>query len=122
MRHVLILFVAAGDSGRGCAGGRASGRGGITSPATTTAAAAPCRPFDTPPFVIVTMRDGQPAARNDDCALAMTWSWRRGGKLSRTPAGSRRENRGAARSDLGGAGRGCGARRALLGFVRIGLR
>ena len=84
MRHVLILFVAAVILVVGAPAG-AQTAAADDPPTTSYAAAASCRPFDTPPFVIVTMRDGSAAARNDVVPWRRCRSWRSGGKLSRTP-------------------------------------
>ena len=83
MRHVLILFVAAVILVVG-APARAQTAAVDDPPSAITPAAAPCRAYDTPPFVDCHHARRKPAARNAD----VPWRPRgaaSGGKLSRTP-------------------------------------
>jgi hypothetical protein len=83
MRHVLILFVSAVILVVG-APARAQTAAVDYPPSAITPAAAPCRPYDTPPFVIVTMRDGR-RLRGTLMCLGDHVELASGGKLSRTP-------------------------------------
>ena len=83
MRHVLILFVAAVILVVG-APARAQTAAVDDPPSAITPAAAPCRAYDTPPFVIVTMRDGR-QLRGTLMCLGDHVELASGGKLSRTP-------------------------------------
>jgi hypothetical protein len=83
MRHVLILSVALGILAAG-APLRAQTAAADQPSSAITAAGAPCRPYDTPPFVVVTMRDGR-RLRGTLMCLGDHVELASGGKLSRTP-------------------------------------